>query len=73
MYDISKLQDAMIDQGLNVLMLSRKSKVPEATIRGIFKKHSGHVENIKAVAMALGYTLPAIRADRPKNGKRKAS
>lgn len=57
MYDLTRLHTAMLEQGYTVLGLSVKAKMPEATVRQIFKRGSGHPDNLKRMAKTLGVEL----------------
>ena len=62
-YDVGKLERKMLELGWPVLELSRKSGVPESTIRLIYKVRSGHPENLKKLAKALHIRFSSLVID----------
>lgn len=60
MYDIPKLKRKKAALGYTTLRLAKKAKRPESTVRGILATGSGHPDNVRAVAKALGFELEEL-------------
>lgn len=60
MYDVTQLYTVMLERGFTVTGLAKKARMPQATAAQIFKRGSGHPDNIKKIARALGMELKDI-------------
>lgn len=53
MYDIQKLRQRQLELCFTNIELAKKAKMPESTLRSMYKKNSAHPHTIRAVARAL--------------------
>lgn len=60
MYDLAILDRERLERGWTILKLSERCKVPEATVRQMFKRGRAHPDTVKRVARTLGYRLAEL-------------
>lgn len=60
MFDITLLHTTMLERGLTTFGLSKKAKMPEATVRQIFQRGSGHPANILKIARTLRVPMKRV-------------
>jgi hypothetical protein len=60
MYDLTRLHTVMQERALTIFGLSKKARMPEATVRQIFQRGNGHPKSIEKMARALGLSLKDI-------------
>jgi hypothetical protein len=62
-YDIKRIERTMMEKSLSVLAFSKKSKIPESTLRGMFATEGAHPHTVRKAAKALGLDLKDIIID----------
>ena len=71
MYDIERLNYTRLERGWTVKEFARRCNRNEATLRQIFRKHSGRPETIQLMANVLGFELKDIVIRQDSNGGKK--
>lgn len=59
-YDISLIDRKRMEKPWTVLEMSKRCKVPESTLRDMFKRGTAHPDTIKKAAKSLGIELSAL-------------
>lgn len=73
MYDPILLQERMAERGFNFYQLAQKAKVDPKTAKSVVTMGTGIPRTVRAIASALGFTLPQIVKRHAINGKRKTA
>lgn len=73
MYDVRGLHTLMEKKELTVLGLSKRARMPQATVRQIFERESGHPKNLGKIARALGVELKDFVIPEPSKQTRKSA